>query len=90
MLPRATPPLHDLVPVYSRLLHGNTETRYIREIIFGQRRTIRYYHITTNADEQPPESTWLIMTNLPGTIKKTVAIPMAGARGLNMALSRAK
>jgi SRSO17 transposase len=51
---------------------GAPETRYIREIIFGQRRAIRYYHITTDVDEQPPESTWLIMTNLPGTIKKTV------------------
>jgi DDE superfamily endonuclease len=51
---------------------GDTETRYIREIIFGHRRAIRYYHITTDVDEQPPESTWLIMTNLPGTIKQTV------------------
>lgn len=51
---------------------GATETRYIREIIFGQRRTLRYYHITTDVAEQPPESTWLIMTNLPGTIKKIV------------------
>ena len=52
--------------------NGDTETRYIREIIFGQRRTIRYYHITTDVEEFPPERTWLIMTNLPGTIKKTV------------------
>lgn len=52
--------------------NGTTELRYIREIIFGQRRAIRYYHITTDIAEQPPESTWLIMTNLPGTIKKTV------------------
>jgi SRSO17 transposase len=37
-----------------------------------QRRAIRYYHITTDVTEQPPESTWLIMTNFPGTIKKTV------------------
>jgi SRSO17 transposase len=51
---------------------GDTEPRYIREIIFGQRRALRYYHITTDVDEQPPDSTWLIMTNLPGTIKKTV------------------
>ena len=51
---------------------GETELRYIREIIFGHRRVIRYYHITTDVDEQPPESTWFIMTNLPGTIKKTV------------------
>jgi len=52
--------------------NGDTELRYIREIIFGQRRAIRYYHITTDVEKQPPESTWLIMTNLPGTIKKTV------------------
>jgi SRSO17 transposase len=52
--------------------NGETEPRYIREIIFGQRRAIRYYHITTDVAEQPPDSTWLIMTNLPGTIKKTV------------------
>jgi SRSO17 transposase len=52
--------------------HGDTEPRYIREIIFGQRRAIRYYHITTDVVEQPPESTWLIMTNLAGKIKKTV------------------
>ena len=51
---------------------GDTEPRYIREMIFGHRRAMRYYQITTDVDEQPPESTWLIMTNLPGTIKKTV------------------
>jgi SRSO17 transposase len=52
--------------------NGDTKSRSIREIIFGQRRVIRYYHITTDVEEQPPESTWLIMTNLPGTMKKTV------------------
>lgn len=52
--------------------HGDTETRYIRAIIFGQRWAIRYYHITTDVAEQPPESTWFIRTNLPGTMKKTV------------------
>jgi len=52
--------------------HGDTETRSSREIIFGQRRALRYYHITTDVDEQPPDSTGLIMTNLPGTIKTTV------------------
>jgi SRSO17 transposase len=51
---------------------GETEARDIREIIFGQRRAIRYYHITTDVEEFPPESTWLIMTNLPGKVKKTI------------------
>jgi hypothetical protein len=44
--------------------NGNTETRYIRASIFGQWWAIRYYHITTDVEEQPPESTWLIRTNL--------------------------
>jgi SRSO17 transposase len=51
---------------------GDTEPRYIREIIFGHRRAIRYDHITTEVDEQPPESTCFIMTNLSGTMKQTV------------------
>src|SRR5262245_42444460 len=41
--------------------NGDTELRYIREIIFGQRRAMRYDHITTDVAEQPPDSTWLIM-----------------------------
>src|SRR5262245_48898245 len=59
--------------------HGHTETRYMRDIIFGQWRALRSYHITTDVAEQPPESTWLIMTNLPGPIQKTVG-PTYGRR----------
>jgi SRSO17 transposase len=44
----------------------------MRAILCGQRRTRRSYHITTNVDEQPPESTGLLMPNRPGTIKQTV------------------
>ena len=51
--------------------NGSTETRYMRAIIFG-RRAIRSYPIPSDVHEQPPERTWLLMTNLPGTIKKTV------------------
>jgi len=51
---------------------GTTQTRAIRDIIFGPRRAIRSYHITPDVDAQPPESTGLSMTNLPGTIKQTV------------------
>ena len=48
------------------LSHRPTETRYIREIIFGKRRELRYFEITK--DDTNPESadTWFIMTNLPG------------------------
>jgi SRSO17 transposase len=52
--------------------NGKTETRHIREIIFGKRKATRYYQITTDSAEQPEESTWYVMTNLPGKIEKTV------------------
>lgn len=52
--------------------NGEHEQRYIREIIFGRRGAVRYYHITTDVQEQPPESTWFIMTNLTGDIQKEV------------------
>lgn len=51
---------------------GDKEIRYIREIIFGKRRTIRYWQITTDCVELPENSTWFVMTNLPGDIQKSV------------------
>jgi hypothetical protein len=52
--------------------NGDHHTRYIREIVFGQRGRIRYYHLTTDKETLPPESTWYIMTNLEGHIRKSV------------------
>ena len=52
--------------------NGKQHTRYLREIVFGQRGRIRYYHLTTDPHTLPPESTWYIMTNLEGNIQKTV------------------
>jgi SRSO17 transposase len=52
--------------------NGQSEVRYIREIIFGKRRTIRYWQITTDKDKLPDNSTWFIMSNLSGAINKTV------------------
>jgi hypothetical protein len=49
---------------------GEPETRWIREILYGERHTSRYYQITTEYDEQPPESTWFLMTDLPGDIQQ--------------------
>lgn len=45
------------------------ERRYIREIIFGQRRSVRYYQITKGSTDNPDKAdSWFIMTNLPGDI----------------------
>jgi SRSO17 transposase len=48
--------------------NGETETRWSREIICGQRRDLRYYQLTTDYAEQPAESTWFLMTNVPGNV----------------------
>jgi hypothetical protein len=52
--------------------NGDSQTRYIREIVFGQRGRIRYYHLTTDPQTLPNARTWSIMTNLQGNIRKTV------------------
>lgn len=41
-----------------------SETRYIREIIFGQRSKRTYWEITTDTETMPENSTTLIMTNI--------------------------
>jgi SRSO17 transposase len=50
----------------------DSEFRYIREIVFGKRRSIRYWQISTGSVELPENSTWFIMTNLPSDIQKSV------------------
>jgi hypothetical protein len=52
--------------------NGEHQTRYIREIVFGWRRSVRFYLITTDPKTLPKDSTWYIMTNLEGTIQFTV------------------
>lgn len=46
--------------------NGNQEVRYIREIIFGRRRDIRYWQVTTDTEKLPENSTWFLMTHVPG------------------------
>jgi SRSO17 transposase len=46
-----------------------TQRRYIREIIFGTRRSVRFYQITKGSTDAPDKvDTWFIMTNLTGDI----------------------
>ncbi|NDJ20052.1 transposase, partial [Myxacorys almedinensis] len=46
-----------------------TQQRYIREIIFGRQRKVRYYQITKGSTDNPDKAdSWFIMTNLPGDI----------------------
>lgn len=48
-----------------KLSRRQTETRYLREIIFGQRRRLRYYQISkSNTPDPTGDESWYIMTNL--------------------------
>ena len=49
-----------------------SETRYIREIVYGKRRTITYWEITTDPETMPENGTSFVMTNLEGNLKKTL------------------
>lgn len=57
---------------HQTLSHHPPERRYIREIIFGNRRAIRYYEITKGDTITLGSDTWFIMTNLPGKIQLVV------------------
>jgi SRSO17 transposase len=51
---------------------GERETRYVREIIFGQKREIRYWEITNDKENLPKNSTWYVMTRVPDITYKDV------------------
>jgi SRSO17 transposase len=40
---------------------GEREKRYIREIIWGKRRKLRYWEITTDKETISEETTWYVM-----------------------------
>jgi len=44
---------------------GNKQIRYIREVIYGKRRSRQYWEITTNPETVPPNETWSVMTRIP-------------------------
>ena len=49
--------------VYTRTFSdGQSETRFIREIVYGQRRAQRYWQLTTDTATLPSTSTWMVMT----------------------------
>ena len=47
--------------------NGQKENRYIREIIYGTRREITYWQITTDTEQMPDNGTSFVMTNLQGS-----------------------
>ena len=51
---------------------GASETRYIREIIYGKRHLTRYWELTTDKETLPSASTWMVMTHLDSITYKEV------------------
>jgi SRSO17 transposase len=51
---------------------GSREQRFLRETVFGRRKPIRYFQVTTDPTTLPPETTWELMTTQPGKIEQTV------------------
>jgi SRSO17 transposase len=51
---------------------GKTKVRYIREIVFGTRKSKCYWQITTDPINLPESSTWWVMTKVPGIKHKEV------------------
>jgi len=51
---------------------GSQQVRYIREIIFGKKRAVQYWLITTDPDKLPVNSTWYVMTKIPRVKYKEV------------------
>ena len=51
---------------------GQREQRYIREIVYGKRRSTRYWQLTSDPETLPSASTWMVMTHVEGITYKQV------------------
>ena len=63
---------YEFIRVFS---NGKKENRHIREIIYGVRKEITYWQITTDIETMPENSTSFVMTNVKGSRteqKKTI------------------
>ena len=49
-----------------------SETRYIREIIYGKKRVITYWEIANDPETMPENYTSFVMTNIQGSLRKTL------------------
>jgi SRSO17 transposase len=48
---------------------GSMETRSMREVVYGRRRAIRFYHRTSDPTKLPAATTRFVMTSLPGDLR---------------------
>ncbi len=55
-----------------RLSDGRVETRYICEVVYGVRRSVRFYQLTSDPTHLPVATTRFVMTNLAGDLRHTL------------------
>ena len=53
---------------------GESEQRYIREVIYGKRRAVRYWQLTTDKETLPSASSWMVMTHVENITYKTRSV----------------
>ena len=64
---------HNRWRAYTRTFSdGENEQRYIREVIYGKRRAVRYWQLTTDKETLPSASTWMGMTHVKDITYKQV------------------
>ena len=51
---------------------GAKQQRYLREVIYGRRGTVRFFQLTTDPLSLPKATTCLLMTNLPGDLRHSL------------------
>jgi SRSO17 transposase len=56
------------------LSHRQSEQRWIREIIFGKPRQVRFFQITKGEIADPDGDSWYIMTNLKGKVQRELVL----------------
>ena len=60
---------HKFKRVFSDL---SAENRFIREIVAGKRKEVRYWEITTDSEQLPDNSTWYVMSKYSGITPREV------------------
>lgn len=51
---------------------GSEEQRFVRECVFGKRRGLRYYELTSDPEKLPAATTRLVMTNMEGELRHSL------------------
>lgn len=69
---------------------GTSETRWMREWIYGIKRRVRFFELTSDPDTLPKETTQFVMTNTTQNVWKTVGNAYGGRTWIEYGFKQAK